>query len=448
MADEKKFTLKDLQELVSGIVEAQVNAKGFVPLGQLKDQVKAQLDGYVEKDLKPAFDAEVAKLAKLPGASGIKDVGREDNSRMAGLQKDGGYSAFAMFGRDVYKAGRPNTEPPAHMAKWIKDVNAYEEVIKVAGTPSLSTSDPEYGGILIPPEFSNILMDRGIEQADFVSRATRVPMARNSVKLPYLQDFDHTSFLNGGMMAYWMDELGAKTPSAPKFGRITLDLNKIAVVVYSSDELLEDSPISMEPFLSKKAPEVIKWKLDEALHHGTGAGQPTGILGSPAMITVSKEPGQAADTINWENIKKMFSRMPARNIANAVWITGIQASVQLMGMYMPVGVGGVPVWLPANAAQGAPLQTLLGRPIIYSEHASALGDLGDIMFVDWSEYLVGQKAGAGSGVQFASSIHLMFLYDQTAFRFVLRIDGKPWWPKAYTPKHGETQSPYVALEAR
>ena len=36
---------------------------------------------------------------------------------------------------------------------------------------------------------------------------------------------------------------------------------------------------------------------DVAFISGTGAGQPLGILNAPALVTVSKETGQAADTI-------------------------------------------------------------------------------------------------------------------------------------------------------
>jgi len=90
----------------------------------------------------------------------------------------------------------------------------------------------------------------------------------------------------------------------------------------------------------------------------------------------------------------------------------------------------------------------MGKPIIFSEHAQTLGALGDILYLDWSQYLVGQKAGRG-GVSFATSIHLKFDYDQTAFRWVMRIDGQDWWPSDQTPRYSsDTISPFIALAAR
>jgi HK97 family phage major capsid protein len=88
----------------------------------------------------------------------------------------------------------------------------------------------------------------------------------------------------------------------------------------------------------------------------------------------------------------------------------------------------------------------MGKEIIWTEQASTLGTTGDLMLIDFTQYLIGQKSGGG--IKFAKSIHLKFDYDQTAFRFVMRLDGQPWWPSVFTPKRGDTQSPFVALETR
>ena len=102
-------------------------------------------------------------------------------------------------------------------------------------------------------------------------------------------------------------------------------------------------------------------------------------------------------------------------------------------------------WLAADA--GLYQSTLLGRPVVPIEHCATLGPVGDIIFADMSQYLYGRKA---QGIEMATSIHLRFDYDQTTFRFVFRVDGKPWWRTALTPYKGtgNTQSPFVALATR
>ena len=50
------------------------------------------------------------------------------------------------------------------------------------------------------------------------------------------------------------------------------------------------------------------------------------------------------------------------------------------------------------------------------------------------------------GMQAASSIHVQFVTDETAFRFVLRLDGQPLWHSALTPYKGsDTLSPFVTV---
>lgn len=75
-----------------------------------------------------------------------------------------------------------------------------------------------------------------------------------------------------------------------------------------------------------------------------------------------------------------------------------------------------------------------------------MGDLGDIMLVDLSQYLTAVKAG---GLRSQTSIHLWFDQGITAFRFDLRIAGQPWWSELTTANNGTfTQSPFVTLAAR
>lgn len=53
------------------------------------------------------------------------------------------------------------------------------------------------------------------------------------------------------------------------------------------------------------------------------------------------------------------------------------------------------------------------------------------------------------GIDYASSMHLKFDYNQTAFRFVTYFDGQPKLKSAITPYKGnKTVSPFVALASR
>jgi len=106
-------------------------------------------------------------------------------------------------------------------------------------------------------------------------------------------------------------------------------------------------------------------------------------------------------------------------------------------------IGDQPVWLPPGGLAVAPYGTLFGRPIRICEVSPLLGSQGDIGFFDQSEYLLIEKGG----VQAASSIHVRFVFDETAFRFVLRNNGLPKWSRSIYPNQGTDEvSPWIVLE--
>ncbi|GAB6172971.1 hypothetical protein JCM15765_24490 [Paradesulfitobacterium aromaticivorans] len=191
--------------------------------------------------------------------------------------------------------------------------------------------------------------------------------------------------------------------------------------------------------------EEFGFKVDDAIINGTGAGMPLGILNSKALVTVPKEAGQAAGTINVQNVVNMWSRCWGRSRQNAAWYINQDIEPQLFTMSLAVGAGGVPVYMPASGVSGSPYSTLFGRPVIPLEQCETLGTLGDIILADFSQYLLIDKGGINA----ASSIHVRFLYDENVFRFIYRVDGQPVWNAPLQPfKGSNTLSPFVALANR
>lgn len=414
------------------------------------DELKSTIKSIFDENVKPLIDEQGKGLDDIRTQidSKIAEVaGTVDDLRPKILVGDdqitqdpqGGFKTFSQFCQHVARADKSRGKNiSAELGRWEK----------AASTSGLVEGEDQYGGYLIPPEFRNQLMQAIEEMNEIMPRCTPVPMASTMVKIPYLNAFDESGGLvYGGIKWYWIDELAQKTETRPKFGNITLELKEIAGLAYASDQVLEDSPISLENILRNGFRDGLNFAMNNVLLRGTGAGQPLGVLNAPCLVTVSKETGQSSTTILFENIVKMYSRI--FDMKNAVWVINPNCMPQLASMALNVGTGGVPVWMPANGISGRPYDTLMGKPIIWSKHCSTLGTVGDIILADWSQYLVGQKAG-GSGVKYDTSIHLKFDYDQTCFRFVYRIDGQPWWPTYYTPPQAtsDTMSPFVVLESR
>jgi HK97 family phage major capsid protein len=108
----------------------------------------------------------------------------------------------------------------------------------------------------------------------------------------------------------------------------------------------------------------------------------------------------------------------------------------------------VPIFLPANGMVSAPFGTLKGRPVRPFEFCSDLGQLGDILFVNWGMYITLLKAGK-SRIQTASSMHVRFLYDEMAYKSNFRIDCMSMLPAPIEDFNGTTKrSAFVTLTAR
>lgn len=314
-----------------------------------------------------------------------------------------------------------------------------------AAVTGASEGQPSDGGFLVPPEYAAGILDRVYGDSPIVSRCQMIPISSNSIKINAVNE---TSRVNGsrlgGVQAYWTEEGGTATSTKPTFRQMSLNLRKLMAIGYLTDELLEDSA-AIEGVFNKAFQEEITFKLEDAVINGTGAGQPLGILNGGSTVSVAKETGQAAATLNVENITKMYSRLWARSRGNGVWFYNQDIEPQLFTMGLAVGLGGVPIFMPSGGLSASPFNTILGRPAIPIEQAATLGTVGDLMLLDLSQYVLASRGGIKS----ATSMHVRFLNDEQVLKLTYRVDGQPVWNSALTPfKGSNTQSPFITLATR
>lgn len=305
------------------------------------------------------------------------------------------------------------------------------------------------GGFAVPPDFKKDIMTLVQGEESLLSMTD---MAETDGNTLYLPTDETTAWGTGGIQAYWEGEGKQFTQSKPNLQNNTIRLNKLTALVPVTEEVYEDAP-SLDFFLRKKAPEKINFKVNDALINGSGVGMPLGILNAPATVSVTKESGQAADTVVAMNLLKMWARLYGPSRRNAVWLYNQDIETQLMTAAIAVknvagteNVGGFPVYLPPGGLSSTPYATLFGRPMIPTQGCKTLGDKGDIMVADLKQYLTAVKT---RGIRQEMSIHLWFDYDIVAFKFVMRVAGQPWLSAPISPKSGNnTMSPFVTLDER
>jgi len=307
----------------------------------------------------------------------------------------------------------------------------------------LNESQGDAGGFVVPEEFRVQLLSLALETALIRPRAMVIPMTTLTVRIPAIRDTTHATTVFGGIQAYWTPESGSFTQTDPTFSQVRLDAGKLMGGTRVTNELIRDSALSLEALLNRLFAQALAYFEDDAFINGVGAGQPVGILNADAMVAVAKETGQVASTIVWENLVKMYSRMLPSSLGNAIWYAHMDTFPQLATMALNVGTGGSAVWI--NNGVSGPPATILGRPVFFTEKAQSVGTAGDIVFVDPSYYLIGDR----QRLEVASSVHTRFNTDETEWRFIERLTGKPWIDSALTPRNGSnTLSPFVDLAVR
>ena len=342
--------------------------------------------------------------------------------------------------------------------------NATDERLRliVAAAPTTFGSEGTGadGGFAVPPEFSREIWTYSIREDSLIPFCDRTPVEGNSMIFPK----DETvPWGTDGVRAYWQVEAGAGTQTKPALGTLTLRLHKLMALIPITDELLEDTN-ALNAYIPEKAGLSIRYKTNEAILFGNGNGQPLGCLNGNAALTVSKDSGQSTLTLTDTNIANMKARLPPGAKRSRLWLINNDVLPALFTLRQSAGAGH-PLYVPFGggfpALQNPPNTNpddeedffaaldgmLYNMPVYVSQHANTFSSLGDVMLLDLSYYRVITKDGGG--VETATSMHLYFDADATAFRMLFRVDGQPKISKQISPAKGSNKlSPFLQLQAR
>lgn len=400
-----------------------------------RDDMVAQIEQTTQNTIVEMFKNGGLKVDNARGLNSALLAGHKpalgNPKNAAGAPLNGTFGDIGDFVATVWHGAKNLT---SEQASALAVVNGYSEKI------------PDAGGFLVPEEFRQDLLMLELETSVVLPRATVIPMASASLTFPTVDATSNVSSVYGGIVVYRTDEGEEFVESQAKFGRVKLEPTKQTALAYVTNEVIRDGGGALTSFLMSAMPKAMSFAADYDYLTASGAGEPLGALNTrnPGLIVVAKETGQAARTIVWENVLRMYARMLPSSIGRAVWVASPDTFVELATMALTVGTGGSAVWI--TDAHGAPQLTLLGRPVIMTEKTpSALGGQGDLSFVDFGFYLVGRR----DAMSIDTSPHVKFTSDQTAIRVIERNDGRPWLQSAITPKNGgDTLSPFVTLAVR
>jgi HK97 family phage major capsid protein len=438
---------------LKGLLQAAQTAKRGLTSAErvAADAIERTVDALEEKFAAELAQAERDRSGATPLA-GDTPLGPDAHAaRVAARQREFGPGVRGRTYADLF--GAPAASPFASDEEYFKAVHLATvqgmHDPRLAMLAAMNEGVPSQGGFAVPGSLAASWLDTGLESEVVRPRAQVFPMSWDTLAVPGWDDFDHSGGTIAGFKAYWQDELSTQTTSDGKLRNVNLRAKKLLVATQISNELLADGGQSFEDQLGRKMPTAVSWALDDKFIGGTGAGQPLGILNDPALITITKESSQPGATVVLENLLKAYARLYAGGYRNAIWIVNNTVLPQLYTLVLKVknvagteNVGGSAVPYFTVAANGE--MRLLNLPVVLTEKTPVLGTKGDVILADLSQYSIGLR----KDVAVESSRHAGWTQDSTYYRAIVRVDGQGTWPKAFTPKAGDTRSWAVTIETR
>ncbi len=406
-----------------------------VAVNEEEDAFEASL-----KSLDSRISDAANKAAEMAATKALdkiaKGIGSQNPRIVVGPERElqdpqGGFKNFSHYLSEVKNSSKAPTET---MVKWNQN---YSNMIKsTTGNTEGSTSND--AGYAVPVEYQNNIFKPFGNVPDFNAMTFQVPMNTNVCKIPVLKNYDRSNTnVNNGVVRAVISEGSNITQSKTNWEQITLTLAKEAVMVPVSNELLEDNNVALGTVVGEQAAYQIKKAINGGIIAGSSAM--TGIISHASTKSVTRT---TYDHIKFADVLNMYAAFAHddADYSNAVWFTSPTCIADIGGM--TVTSTGQAIYFPPGGAANGTVATLLGRPLIVTGWCPSIANTGSLLLADMKKYVSGYKGGLTSAV----SPHVFFLTDEQAFRFTMRVNGRPGLSGAITLEDGSTTtSPFVQL---
>lgn len=259
------------------------------------------------------------------------------------------------------------------------------------------------GGYLFPNEFMTEIL-RDLPEINAMRNVVRViPMKRDKMDITSLVD---------GVDVFWTAENAVKSTTTARFTQQTLTAFKLAAILYSSDELIEDSDSTdVVDLIVGLFSEAIGEEEERVIFVGNGTTQPQGIETARAAGTISSF---VASGTPLASINRLFRSLPRKYRVNGTFLMNDETAGNIDGV---LDTTGRPLWA-TSISEGAP-DRLKGKPVVISDWVPNR----TIFFGDWKRaYFLGDRKRMT--VKVSNDTETAFTKDQTAIRVVARIGGK------------------------
>lgn len=274
------------------------------------------------------------------------------------------------------------------------------------------------GGYIVPVDFRPTLL-RVIEQWGVARREFQViPMIRDEMQFPVYNG----AWTDGSQSAgptYWVNENAAITPSWAQFANVTMTCRKLAALIPTSNELLQDAALPIATLIATLVGEFLA-KEEDRVGFVAAALDTSKYLGAlPSAGKTVTTSGTAFSSMTAENLLDMTLQLQRAAVENAKFY--MHRSVMALIRQIKT-VDGMYVYQHPSVSGPA---TIWGYPIVEVETlpvntGGADADKRFILFGNLKNMYMGDRMG----LSVASTDLVGFANFQTHFRFVERVGFK------------------------
>ena len=296
------------------------------------------------------------------------------------------------------------------------------------------------GGYSVPTQFLSSWLDSSLKSEIARKYARLYPCTSSSMLIPGWDANDFSSGEYAGMKMNFHAEGATATAQDAKMRQVQMSPYQGAIYVNASLELVNDGAGFGEQLQTAMVGAIghgiDRYCLGAA---GSGSGCPQSIINAPCGIKIAGETGQSSGSLQYSNLKKVFSRQ--LNPDKAMFLFNFSAIPDLLELSVSVGTGGDHVPVLNQGGDGG--FTILGRPAIPTSHLPALGTAGSVVFIDWSFYAIAMRATASLDV----TDSVRWNQRERSFRVLIRFDAQSTLDGEIVQENGPTLSPIVMLDA-
>lgn len=356
----------------------QIEARRDKLTGDLNRHARA-LEVKAELAERKAFVAARSNAGRITG--GELAVAR---SRTAGFRN---LVDFTRAIRAQYDSGAPKDER----------FEAY-----AAATTTANEGAGPAGGWAVPPGLAAPIVEAVAGPGSLLGMMRPVPVDRTTA----IPVDTGTAWGTTGIQAAPTAEGASTTATVPALALATPTLYKATALANVTEELIADSPRAAEA-LAGIVGRQLRGAAERWILRGTGAGEPLGILSSPALISV---PGTGAGTLTASHVAAAAGRLlpgdPGAFIVAGPGATGALTAIELGGGRLPL-------------------------PVVTSMEAPAVGTAGDATLVAPSGFAVHVHSSS-----FTQQMTIYFAFDQhvATLRAYVRLGMAPLLSAPVTPK--------------